>query len=638
MDFPELETPEEILEFSSIQLFLQSAKRARVDFEVDEKELVHLSRICRLVEGIPLGIIFATSWVDILSLEEIAEEIQNSIDFLDSQAADLPDRQRSMRAAFNYSWNLLSDEEREAFARMSVFRGGCTRVAAQQVTGASLRMLTRLANKSFLNRDSESGRFHIHGLLRQLGEEHLEASGQEISVQGAHSTYYLNFLAKFDADLKGRDQLGALNSIEKDFENVRAAWHWAVHQKDFENLISAIGNLYKYCKMRTRYIEGEELFKTAQEVVGINEHSVGGRIICYYEELLRLRTNENSQESIERALQAARELDDKAGEALSLYCLAQLKSYQYDYQEAIYLLEEALKYHKVAGDTFSQAEVLHLIGFCYNNINDIEGSKKFIARALEFRRACGDQIGAADSLNNLAYIASDIEGEFELARTYHHEAYTIQQTLGNRRGIAWSAASIANLVDADSNPKETQQMALESLSIADEINVTQVLTFVLRVVGKAFFLTENYHQALEYLERLKGMRFSQPARGFHAWDTICLAHIGLDDFETAHQHQIASLEWANYSTVFKKFALKTQALFLADKNQIERATELAALYYCFAGLPPEMDPQPLFKKLITKLRDDLPDGIFNAAWARGEGLDVDEEYQKEFGDILESAD
>src|SRR5207247_7340319 len=113
MDFPDWETPLDATEYSAVQLFLQSARRVQPAFVLDENNLKYVTRICRLVQGMPLGILLAAAWVETLSLPEIAQEIEKSLGFLETDQRDLPERQRSLRAAFDYSWNLLADSERE---------------------------------------------------------------------------------------------------------------------------------------------------------------------------------------------------------------------------------------------------------------------------------------------------------------------------------------------------------------------------------------------------------------------------------------------------------------------------------------------------------------------------------------------
>ncbi len=147
LEFPDWETPEDAANYTAIRLFIQSAQRVRPDFALRADDLTYLTRICRLVDGMPLGVELAAAWVDLLSLADIAAEIRQSLDFLETDLHDVPARHRSIRAIFDTSWGRLSQREQAAMAQLSVFRGGFTRPAAQQVAGANLRTLATPANR-----------------------------------------------------------------------------------------------------------------------------------------------------------------------------------------------------------------------------------------------------------------------------------------------------------------------------------------------------------------------------------------------------------------------------------------------------------------------------------------------------------
>ncbi len=157
MEFPEWETPEDALEYSAVKLFMHGARRVRADFRLETGDLTFVARICRAVYGTPLAILLAAAWLEVFSPREIAEELNRSLDFLESDMHDLPERQRSLRAVFEYSWNLLTDAEQVLFAQFSIFRGGFTRDAAVEITGTNLRALTLLVNKSILRRETSPG-------------------------------------------------------------------------------------------------------------------------------------------------------------------------------------------------------------------------------------------------------------------------------------------------------------------------------------------------------------------------------------------------------------------------------------------------------------------------------------------------
>ena len=235
MDFPDWETPEDVNDYSSVKLFMQSARRAKPSFELTAENLPILARICRLVQGMPLGLELAAAWVDYLSLDEIATRIQDNVDFLETEMRDIPDRHRSIRAVFDYSWTLLEDKERDLVMKLSVFRGGFTLAAAISVTGSMLRTLMTLVNKSWLTRDV-NGRFQIHELIRQHAAQLLHDSGHETSVLESHATYFAQFLNGIIPDFTISDDifLTHTSALEIEINNARSAWRWAT-----ENMATA---------------------------------------------------------------------------------------------------------------------------------------------------------------------------------------------------------------------------------------------------------------------------------------------------------------------------------------------------------------------------------------------------------------
>ena len=153
MDIPDTETQDSALQSDAAQLFVRSVLRVRRDFAPDKQEIEQINRICHLTNGMPLAIILATAWLDTLSLQELAGEIENNLDILQTEMRDIPQRLHSVRAVFETVWGRLSASEQAAFLRISVFRGGCTRAAAELVAGARPRELQGLMNKALLTAD-----------------------------------------------------------------------------------------------------------------------------------------------------------------------------------------------------------------------------------------------------------------------------------------------------------------------------------------------------------------------------------------------------------------------------------------------------------------------------------------------------
>lgn len=216
-----------------VLLFIDAAKRSDASFALSSDDLEPLGRIVRMVGGMPLGIELAAAWVDTLPIGDIAGELAKSMDFLDSDMGGIPDRHHSMRAVFDYSWEMLSEEERRMFSSLSVFRGGFTRDAAGAVAGASLRNLASLAGKSLITADQATGRYANHELLRQFAEAALSADGgQWEQAKASHADFYASVAAHAEELMPLSDQQTAVRIVEDDLDNVRAAFRYSLARAD----------------------------------------------------------------------------------------------------------------------------------------------------------------------------------------------------------------------------------------------------------------------------------------------------------------------------------------------------------------------------------------------------------------------
>lgn len=263
MRFPDSTTIDDIESYSALKLFLDRAQRIRRDFS-PETELNGAIRICQLVDGMPLGIELAAGWLKTLACADIIKQIEHGIDFLATRARDIPERHRSIRAVFDQSWNLLSPDEKVVLPRLSVFRGGFTQDATEVIAGANLLTLSGLVEKSLVWRGT-NGRYEVHELLRQYGEEKLNLSGEPVDITTTYVTYFARFMAERVIDIKGRRQVDGLNEIEADFDNSVQAWYHAIDRVDYDALDQMMEGLIIYCEIRRHHDLGKDLFSLAQD-------------------------------------------------------------------------------------------------------------------------------------------------------------------------------------------------------------------------------------------------------------------------------------------------------------------------------------------------------------------------------------
>ncbi|MBK9715821.1 MAG: winged helix-turn-helix domain-containing protein [Kouleothrix sp.] len=231
----------------SVQLFVQSAQRALASFSLNAATLEPVLRICRLAQGMPLAIELAAAWVDGLPPAEIAATIERGAGFLEADWRDVPERHRSMRAMFDWSWRLLSAEEQQALSRLTVFRGGWTGEAAEQVAGVSLRVLTRLARKSLVRWSEPQGtsrRYEMLEPLRQLAAERLGAAAE--AIMSRHCDYYLRLLATHERRLMREETVPAATARDAEIDNTRQAWEWAVAHAATELIDASVYAIWFY--------------------------------------------------------------------------------------------------------------------------------------------------------------------------------------------------------------------------------------------------------------------------------------------------------------------------------------------------------------------------------------------------------
>lgn len=251
-----------IVEYDSINLFLQTVRRLRQDFIPEDGDLGHISRICELVEGMPLAIELAAGWSDVLSMEEIADYLQQDISFLKTSARDVPARHRSMTAVFEQSWQLMTEAEQNVFKKLSVFRGGFDRAGAEAVAGASPEVLKTLLAKSRIT-EVQPGRWKLHELLRQFTEEKLRVNQKEyIQTILAHCQYYGHLMRYYEKLLE--KDLPAFNECVPqayaDFENILTGWHSAIHTPFVREIENYLGVFSLLLAQRGLHLMAKQMF------------------------------------------------------------------------------------------------------------------------------------------------------------------------------------------------------------------------------------------------------------------------------------------------------------------------------------------------------------------------------------------
>lgn len=267
LTYPEQEPAVAVEQYAAVDMFVTLLQRLEPSLLISSDILTRVSLICRQVEGLPLAIELAVGWADTLSLEEIAEEINNNIDFLETRRRDSSDRHRNISAVLEPSLQTLPDADRVVMEELCVFRGPFTREAAEAVAGATLHSLARLINKSLV-RHQPSGGYYIHELVRQYSEARLNrVPGQRETAQDRFREYYAAFLEAQWHDMKTAKRSIAFERIDAELANCSVAFQSMIELNDADQIWRSMNALWCYFALRSRFDEGRLIFTRAVEAL-----------------------------------------------------------------------------------------------------------------------------------------------------------------------------------------------------------------------------------------------------------------------------------------------------------------------------------------------------------------------------------
>jgi predicted ATPase/DNA-binding SARP family transcriptional activator/Tfp pilus assembly protein PilF len=421
----------------AVQLFLDRAARHTSGWGQDPADVEGAARLCRLLEGMPLGIELAAHWVGHYTPDEIAEALQRDLAFLAARTHDVPERQRSLRAVFAYSWSLLTDAEQQALSRLSVFRRSVDRTAAQAVAGITPTTLVTLVDKSLVRR-AEARRYGLHELLRQFAAERLAEAGEVSALRDRHLAHYLALAEQAAPELKGPDQQEWLERLERDLDNLRAALAWAREQGEAELGLQLASALVRFWDMRSHASEGRTWLQAALTAgaaaparVRAAALDAAGWLAYYQGDFGQARTLQ------EEALALWRELGDRAGIPTSLNNLGAGAYGQGDAARAVALFEEALALRRGLGDRHGIASSLNNLGVVAVYQGDFGRAVALLEEVLALWRELGDRHNTATALTNLASLAY-WQGDIGRAEALLEEALPLARELGDKALCALS--------------------------------------------------------------------------------------------------------------------------------------------------------------------------------------------------------
>ena len=443
-------TADDIAKFDSVQLFALRAKHVDPDFRLTDDNIVQISKICSTLDGLPLAIELAAARTRVFSPATILEKLQARLAFLTGGAVDLPKRQQTMRAAVDWSYDLLNEDEKRLFRRLSVFACRFTAAAAEAIASDSaagggpalptldsvefLDRFASLVDKSLLvRRQQPAGEiaYTMLEIVREYAETRLEADDDANAIRHRHALHYLSIAEEAATHLQTKDTGLWIKRLDEEYENIRLALLWSIENEPdtAARLAAAIRHFWLIRgHLSEALVWAEEILSSKREMpseIKWKLLTLCGNVTQFQGDIKKAHT------FYDEALTAARQTGDPKHIAQSLRGVGALAYLQYDFISARELINEAIRLSRSVSDDFGLAAALARLGDISNVEGDTATARSLTAESLGIFRRIGYSEGISAKLYNLGAIVF-LDGDHELARQHFEEAHAAAMELGEK--------------------------------------------------------------------------------------------------------------------------------------------------------------------------------------------------------------
>lgn len=615
---PPLET---LTQYEAVRLFVERATTALPSFTVTPDNAIAVTKVCQRLDGIPLGIELAAARVKMLKVEQIAARLDDRFRLLTGGSRTALPRQQTLRALIDWSHDLLSESERALLRQLSVFAGGWTLEAAEQVAGGTwqvvgdsptrhlslatsdvLDLLTQLVNKSLVDVERVPGqevRYRLLETIRQYAREKLLESGEGEQVRDRHLDYFVNLAERAEPELTGPRTPEWLKRLEVELDNLRTGLEWALEHNAEVGL--QLASILLWFWVEAGYIND-----------GIN----------WLVQLLR------QPETQSPTLVRARALDTQG------YLLALIDSNQ----EACPIIEESLDLCRDLGDRPGIASgLLHLglatyhIGLQVENYRlDPEHGLQLIAESLALYRELGDKLGLVWALGYLGRFLSS-SGDYERARAYLEEGLATSREIEYPTGMAYILISLGELVIWQGDCHAARPWLEESLVLQRQLGKSGNAAFSLGVLGDLAFREGNYLQARAYYEDSISLAQEVGATWNIGWGPVRLGYVALRQGDAARAKRLFEEGQQHLKEIGEMvgvvYALEGLASLATMQEQPERAARIFAWADATREAPGHTRPpvqQADVDRDLATIHSQLDEATFSAVWAEGQAMTLEQ--------------
>jgi predicted ATPase len=445
---------ETVMDFEATRLFAERASNVHAAFELTDDNCSSVARIARRLDGIPLAIELAAAMARVLSPEQIAARLDDRFRLLTGGSRTAMPRQRILQAAIDWSYHSLSDELARMFDQLSVFQGGFTLEAAEHVGAGEddvsvfiMDNLFQLVDKSLVavthSGSGEDARYGLMETLRQYAGERLAESGLADDTRRRHASYYLEMIHEVQPVLWGGDSRNALELLEANHDNLRAAVDWSVEAGETETALRLVGDL-GFLWMSHRYVtEGNDKAERALAATGdAPPDARAPALVSAGLTALQLADTERATAHFEKSIELYREAGDAAGVARATYCRAVVPWAAGDLDRAGPLLEDCMALEGLKADPWSWAWTHNLLGSVSASRGNYEGVEAALEQIYESFTSRNDAFDAAYAAFALGILARD-RGDYAAATSHFEESLSLFKEAGDRSGVGAVLSGLA---------------------------------------------------------------------------------------------------------------------------------------------------------------------------------------------------
>jgi predicted ATPase/DNA-binding SARP family transcriptional activator len=499
-------------DYDAVRLFVERTRRTCPTFHLSN-ELANVVHICRLVEGMPLGIELAAAWVRRLNCEEILAGLLN----LEVSSKHKAERHRSLRALFDHTYTQLKPLEQRTLMRLAIFEGGGTFEAAEAVSDVPITVLASLIHKSLLHRHPETKRFTFHPLLQQYALERLEASGEASAASNAHAAYFIYFMGQQTADLKGGHQLEAINRIRSDYQNITRVWKHMLTTQRYGELDKIWWGFYFFHEVDNQHMQdGEYAFGQAEKMLtsrwqagqlSPQDQLLLAKVLAVQGRFLFTRYQfEEARRRLNQSLDLLTSPEAYLHTAFTKKILGEIARWCGDLPQATIYLEESVQINRLSHDPWGLVSSLESLGWCQHLLKDHENAQSHLFEAQAIAQATHNQWGLAGVLERLASSSWQWYGNQEQSSHFLSQALEIRHQFGSTWSVilslenqAWFAWKGGDLVKAR-RCYEDCYAAWKELGFPPRATLTmQFLGSVLCIMGEYQQAKMVFHTALRLL-------------------------------------------------------------------------------------------------------------------------------------------